>query len=381
MSGARGAGKAVREGGRAVAASAADAVAGVPAGTVTGAATGSAAGPAPGVAARAVAGPSAGPESDAAADVMGGLAADHALLDAMAVGALTRLDAMRPSFRLPAEAAAADPETALVPLGALAEMLPVIRDRHPLPAARDLADALFRFAWDETRDGELFAELVRDAPQATRPVEVYGAFARAGLRNRGAERLMAVTTSLRQWRVPRADPTRTLAVLNAERRIGLPPHADFDAVLAVTGLGQRTEPWALDARAVHGIAHDVFQVTDWGRAPHRLPRLFAAYLRLWVPAWNETCCEQQLWGLVGALQAVSACLPDAPHDSAAWQRLAAAQSPDGAVPESGTTPGGLPPGRAFTACYHSTLVTAFAATLARTADGPRQAAGHRPPSP
>ncbi len=121
-------------------------------------------------------------------------------------------------------------------------------------------------------------------------------FARAGLRNRRAEELMAVTTSLRQWRVPREDPTRTLAVVGAERRIGLPPHADFDAVLAATGLGQRPEPWALDRRAVHGITRDVFHVTDWGRAPHRLPRLLAEYLRLWVPAWTENRIEERLLG-------------------------------------------------------------------------------------
>ncbi|MDX6354432.1 MAG: hypothetical protein QOF98_1335, partial [Streptomyces sp.] len=77
-----------------------------------------------------------------------------------------------------------------------------------------------------------------------------------------------------------------------------------------------------------------------------------------------------LWDLVGELLAVTACLPDAPYDAGAWERLAAAQTPEGAVPETGGPP---PPGctahEAFTACYHSTLVVAFAATLARiTAD-------------
>jgi hypothetical protein len=321
------------------------------------------------VAGRAVGGAPAAAGATAG-DVMGGLAADHALLDAMAVGALTRLDGMRPSFRLPADVATdADPDTTLKPLGELAELTHLIRDRHPLPAARALADDLFRFAWQETGDGELFAELVRGEPQATYPVELYGGFARAGLRNAAAEELMAATTSLRQWRVARDDHTRTLAVISAERRIGLPPHADFDAVLAMTGLGQRPEPWALDRRAVYGITHDVFHVTDWGRAPHRLPRLLADYLRLWVPAWTENWLAEELWDLVGELLAISACLPGATYDSAAWMRLAAVQGPDGAVPENGAAPpGGFPPDEVFTACYHSTLVTAFAATLARTAD-------------
>jgi hypothetical protein len=171
--------------------------------------------------------------------------------------------------------------------------------------------------------------------------------------------------------VARDDHTRTLGVLNALRRIGLPQHADFGAVLAMTGLGRRSEPWALDRRAAYGVTHDVFHLTDWGRARHRLTPPLAGYLRLWLPAWLETWCEEQLWDLMGELLAVAACLPDAPYEADAWERLAAAQTPAGAVPElGGPPPAGCAPGEAFTACYHSTLVAAFAGTLARVAAGP-----------
>jgi len=310
--------------------------------------------------------------ADEPADPMAGPAADHALLDAMTVGALTWIDGMRPAFRLPAAAATeADPDHALKPLGELAELTHLVRDHHPLPAARGLADGLFRFAWEQTGQGELFAELVRNEPQATYPVELYGVFARAGLHHSGTEELLAVTTSLRHWRVAREDHTRTLGVLNAEHRIGLTPHADFDAVLALTGLGRCAEPWALDRHGVYGITHDVFHVTDWGRAPHRMPTPLAEYLRLWTPAWTETWLEEKLWDLVGELLAVRACLPGAAHDAAAWQRLAGAQRADGAVPETGSVPpDDIAPEDLFLGCYHSTLVTAFAATLARTAAMP-----------
>lgn len=307
-----------------------------------------------------------------APDPMADTAADHALLDAMAVGALTWLDGMRPSFRPPADAAtSSDPNRTLKPLGELAELTHLVRDRHPLPAARELADGLFRFAWAQTGEGELFAELVRGEPQSTYPVEMYGSFARAGLRHTGTERLVAATTSLRRWRVAGGDHTRTLAVLNAERRIGLPMHADFDAVLALTGLGQRSEPWALDLRAMYGITHDVFHLTDWGRAPQRMPAPLAAYLRLWTPAWIHNWLDEEVWDLVGELLAVAACLPGVAHDTVSWSRLAGAQRADGAVPETGPAPpADAPPEEAFPACYHSTLVTAFAATLARTAAAP-----------
>ncbi|WP_322940553.1 DUF6895 family protein [Actinacidiphila paucisporea] len=297
---------------------------------------------------------------------------DADLLDTVAAGALDWIGAMRGSFRLPADVTTdADPNLTLKPLGELAELAQVTQALHPVAALREAAADLLAFAWKETRGGELFVELVRGEPVATYPVELYGVFARAGLRHPGVEELVGATTSLRRWRVAREDHTRTLNVLNAERRIGLPPHADFDTVLAHTGLGLRPEPWALDRKAAYGITHDVFHATDWGRTPGGLPAPLAGYLRLWLPAWTETWAEERLWDLVGEFLAVSACLPGAPYDLAAWRVLAAAQAPDGAVPETGgVPPPGASPGEAFTACYHSTLVAAFAATLARAAGHP-----------
>jgi hypothetical protein len=308
--------------------------------------------------------------------------ADTALLDDVAAGALRWLDAMRPHFRLPADVTTdADPNLTLKPLGELAELAQVIHTLHPLAPLRDAAAELFAFAWKETRDGELFAELVRGEPVATYPVELYGVFARVGLRHPGAEELIEATTALRRWRVAREDHTRTLGVLNAELRIGLPPHADAADVLAHTGLGLRSEPWALDRKAAYGITHDVFHLTDWGRAPGRLPDRLADYLRLWLPAWTVSWAEERLWDLVGEFLAVAACLPGAPYDAAGWAEFAAARGAGDAVPESGEPPGpDATPGERFTACYHSTLVAAFAATLARAAVGRSGAGGPAPTS-
>ncbi|MFJ8675225.1 DUF6895 family protein [Streptomyces sp. NPDC093589] len=299
---------------------------------------------------------------------MTGRRGDPGLLDRMVGDSLGWLAGALDRFRLPANVTTdADPNLTLKPLGELAELTRLIGTSHPLTGIRDTADGLFDFAWRETREGELFAELIRREPHATYPVELYGVFAQAGLRHPDVDALVAATTGLRSWRVAREDHTRTLGVLNAERRIGLTRHADFDAVLAQTGLGRMPEPWALDRRSAYGITHDVFHLTDWGRARRQLPAELAAYLRLWLPSWMDTWLEEELWDLVGELLAVTACLPRAPYDPVVWQRLAGAQAADGSVPETGVAPGPEDPDAAFTACYHSTLVTAFAGTLARTA--------------
>ncbi|MEV0374486.1 hypothetical protein AB0I10_32660 [Streptomyces sp. NPDC050636] len=301
---------------------------------------------------------------------------DPGLLDRLVGDSLGWLDRARASFHLPENVTTdADPNLTLKPLGELAELTQFIGAAHPCAGIRAVADGLFAFAWHETRDGEVFAELIHGEPHATYPVELYGAFAQAGLRNAGVEELVRTTTGLRSWRVARDDHTRTLGVLNAERRIGLSHHTDFDAVLAQTGLGRLAEPWALDRKAAYGVTHDVFHLTDWGRARRRLSPELAGYLRLWLPSWLENWLAEQVWDLVGELLAVTACLPAAPYDPVAWQRLADAQAADGSVAEIGDLPRPDDPGEAFTACYHSTLVTAFAGTLARIASDEAGARG------
>ncbi|WP_327392933.1 hypothetical protein OG533_27110 [Streptomyces sp. NBC_01186] len=294
--------------------------------------------------------------------------ADAELLDVLVGESLGWTERNRDCFRLPPDVTTtADPNVTLKPLCELAELTALIASCHPVPALRAQAGRLFSHAWQETREGDLFADLVRGEPQATYPVELYGVFARAGLRNAAVDELMRTTTALRGWQVAREDHTRTLAVLNAEERIGLPLHADFGAELADTGLGRLPEPWLLECRSAYGLTHDAFHLTDWGRERARLSPAAAEYLRLWLPAWVESWLEEQLWDLVGELLAVTAFLPGAPFDAAVWQRLADARTADGALPEQGAPPvPGTSAVDTFYACYHSTLVLSFAATLART---------------
>lgn len=302
----------------------------------------------------------------ATADRAAAHAAAATLLERIVRDSLRWLDGARPHFRLPPDVTTdADPNLTLKPLGELAELAHLIRTSHPRADIRATADGLFTFAWNETREGELFAELVRGEPHATYPLEIYAVFAYAGLHNTAVEAILPTTTGLRSWRVAREDHTRTLSVLDAERRTGLRQHADFDTVLGLTTLGLMAEPWALDREAVYGVTHDVFHLTEWGRERRRMPAALADYLRLWLPSWLDSWLEEELWDLVGELLAVAACLPSAPYDPVAWQRLADAQAADGSVPEIGAAPETGDGTEVFKACYHSTLVTAFAGTLAR----------------
>ncbi|MFE3115804.1 DUF6895 family protein [Streptomyces niveus] len=277
------------------------------------------------------------------------------------------------SFRLPdgEPALDADANWTLKPLGELAQLTFSIRAHsEPGSGRHGHASELLGFAWDQTRQGGLFVDLLRGEPFATYPLEIYAAFAAAGLRHPGFEELAATVRRTRGWERIEQEPNRRLGMLNSERRVGLPPSGDPSAALARTWLGGLPEPWTFERTAGYWLTHVVFHLTDWGNTPRLMPAELGGYLAAWVPAWLDTCLEAEQWDLSGELLAVAAILPDAASYTgladaveAGWARIADIQDAAGGIPETGL---GRPhePARDFMHCYHSTLVAAFGATLA-----------------
>ncbi|MFG2226668.1 DUF6895 family protein [Streptomyces sp. NPDC048644] len=297
-------------------------------------------------------------------------------LEGVTEGALRWLSAHRDEFRLPHDYADPrhDRSWTLRPLGELAQLTYTIgRLSGTGGQALCHAQELFDFAWRETRRGEVFAALVRREPHAAYPLELYAVFAEAGRHHAPFEAQMRDVARTRAWRLAERPPTRTLAVLQAEHRLGLTPHTDRAAAQARTWLGGLPEPWAHTTDTGYDATHYVFHLTNWGSEPHRLPAAVRDYLLLWLPAWLECTLEAGHWDLAGELLAVAAVLgpPGAlPGADDAWRTLQEAQRPDGSLPEhaqeaDGSAPEHTKPGSplAFRSCYHSTLVIAFAAAL------------------
>ena len=282
--------------------------------------------------------------------------------------ALAWLCANRDGFTLPDDVL--DPRTdvnrTLKPLGELAQLCACVARRSTSARHRVTAEELLRFAWRETRGGGLLLDLLHGEPFATYPMEIYAAFAGAGLRHRGVEDFSATMARTRGWRVTEQEPNRRLGVLNSEDRIGLTPHDAPHSTLRRTWLGGLPEPWTFERAPGYAVTHTVFHLTDWGNAPQRVPHDVADYLTTWLPAWLDSCLEDEQWDLGCELLAVAACLPQAPQARAAqdaWSRVAGGQDPTGELPEAGPGIAARPVDRSFHGCYHSTLVAAFAATL------------------
>jgi hypothetical protein len=147
--------------------------------------------------------------------------------------------------------------------------------------------------------------------------------------------------------------------------------------LRATWLGGLPEPWTFEAASGYTLTHVVFHLTDWGADPSRVPDDVAAYLGSWLPAWLDSCMEDDQWDLACELLAVAASLPSPPHPElleGAWSALAAAQDAGGGLPEVGPGARGRTVRRDFTNCYHSTLMAAFAAALALGPASSRQGA-------
>lgn len=298
----------------------------------------------------------------------------------MEEGAFVWLSAHRDEFTLGEDALAPDGQVngSWKPLGELAQVcasvLPHTPSSDPVHAC---ADDLLAFAWRQTGQGELFFRLQRCEPFATYPLEVYGAFATAGLRHAGYEATAATMARTRAWRLTEQDPTRRLGVLAAERRAGIRRPENASRTLGRTWLGGLPEPWAFERFSGYALTHVVFHLTDWGRAPDGIPADLAAYLAHWLPPWLDTCLDAGMWDLSCELLAVAASLPGSPDPAVtrdAWERISAAQRTSGALPEERRPPGAAPgadtgeapgSGQDFTHCYHSTLMAALAAALTR----------------
>lgn len=290
----------------------------------------------------------------------------------LAEGALAWVTAHRDRFALGEDALASDGRVdgTWKPLGELTRVCATVTHRTaPADPLHARAGALLDFAWQQTRHGELFIRLQRLEPFATYPLEVYAAFASAGLRHPAYEEAAAVTARTRGWRLTEQDPTRRLGVLKAEESCGIRRPGTVPALLPRTWLGGLPEPWTFERAAGYALTHVVFHLTDWGRADDALPPDLAGYLADWLPAWLDTCLDAGMWDLAGELLAVAATLPRPLDDVVppdAWQRLRAAQDPSGAIPEERRGAGDgetADPGRYFALHYHSTLLAAFAAVL------------------
>lgn len=300
----------------------------------------------------------------------------------VADAALSWVSAHRGDFALGEDAlsAAGQVNRTWKPLGELARVCATVtRSLPPGDPLHTRARDLLAFAWRQTGEGELFPRVQREEPFATYPLEVYAAFAAAGLRHPGYEASAAAVARTRAWRLTEQDPTRRLGVLAAERRGGIErtrPAGERERVLRGTWLGGLPEPWAFEVCSGYALTHVVFHLTDWGRTPRGIPPDLAAYLTHWLPPWLDACVEARMWDLTCELLVVAASLPGPAGPAGAgdvreaWRRVAAAQGPAGGLPEEGGDaddrtdgPAAADPAEEFARSYHSTLMAAFAAAV------------------
>ncbi|SEG77031.1 hypothetical protein SAMN05216223_110163 [Actinacidiphila yanglinensis] len=294
-------------------------------------------------------------------------AAPPALLHRVGDRALAWLHSNREYFRLTDDDRATGRGLVerLKPVGELAINMRVLaREGVAGSRQRDLSRQLLDFAWRDLLDGgNVLADLQAEEPLSPVPLEIYASLHELGYRHPGLEAAIDLARTTASWRAVEMLPNRRLGLLNAERKIGLVPSGDAEQALAATWLGRTPEPWTVQFHLAYDITHTVFHLTDWGAAPDRLPPRIAGYLALYLPAWTADWAELEHWDLLGELLVVDACLPAPTLDARMWERYAAAQAADGAMPVQGAMPAGDPE-TVFDLVHHPTLVAAFASAMA-----------------
>ena len=218
-------------------------------------------------------------------------AASPALLHGVGDRALTWLDDHREHFRLTPDDFATNGAVVerLKPIGELALNMQVLfREGVAGSRQKERAGKLLDFAWRELLDGgNVLARLQHDEPLSPVPLEVYATFHELGHRHPGLEAALEVCRRTTTWTALEMMPNRRLGVLNAERKLGLPPSSDFDRAVDRTWLGQLAEPWTVQLHIAYDLTHTVFHLTNWGEAPERIPPAIADYLTRYLPAWMD----------------------------------------------------------------------------------------------
>ncbi|WP_181794593.1 DUF6895 family protein [Streptomyces sp. WELS2] len=235
---------------------------------------------------------------------------------------------------------------------------------------RRLARELLDFCWLRLGQGALLYERLLHHPMTTDAVECYAPFAQAGYRHAGLEDLTSHLAVAGIAHIVEYVPCRRLAVANALRITGHDSGTrvpDWERLVQATWLAATPQPWHIDWETAYALTHTVFHITDWGRRPEALPRPLTAYLTRWLPVWTDIWTETRHWDLVAELLAVGACLPEPHIDLDDWQRMERTQHPDGLFPVDGR-PLEEDPATRFRDHYHSTTVSAIAATIALSRD-------------
>ncbi|MFD3513805.1 DUF6895 family protein [Streptomyces sp. NPDC058657] len=288
------------------------------------------------------------------------------LIHAVGASAMEWLHAHRDGFRLEEDV---DPEVGFLsrfkPVGELAIICKVLF-REGVAGSRQaqLARQLLDHAWEHTLDGgRMLVRGQRIEPLSPVPFEVYLPFKELGYSQPEIERTFRLNQRLESFAALEMPSVRRLGLSAFQRRFGLSPRPPESEIVGGTWLGRTPEPWTVEGHIAYDITHTVFHLTDWGESPDHLPAPLADYLATWLPVWLDDWLNLQRWDLLGELLVVDACLPRPTLDERAWEGFAAAQQPDGAMPAILTMPQGTPD-EVFDIVYHSTLVAAFASTLA-----------------
>jgi hypothetical protein len=244
------------------------------------------------------------------------------------------------------------------PLGELVLTLELLARRREF---RELALEKLCWAWEEFERGAFLLEVLAARPELLMVATILGSFRTAGLRNRKFETFVrylggthyAKALQLPNWRM--IDLRVALAKLNGSAS-GL-----SEALLRQMWSSARPEPWLIDHDSVYAFTHEVFYVTNFGKASRRYPAGTRGYVWWCLPAWLEIFYRKSDWDVFSELLMVSGCLGIEPP-AGSYQRMIAPLAHYGFLP---SPPGGgaslLRKGmthsrREFLTHYHTTLV-------------------------
>jgi hypothetical protein len=252
----------------------------------------------------------------------------------------------------------------LKPLGELVLLLELIGRR---PEFRSKARDMTVWAWEEFERGELLLEVLAARPDLIMVATILASFHSGGLRNRKLARFIRYLSTTHYTAAIQLPNWRILDLRIAMSRLN--QQAAFPrGLIGRMWSFQHPEPWLIDHDSAYAFTHEVFYVTDFGRAPRRYPRRTREYVALCLPAWLEIFHRKSDLDVFSELLMVGCCLRiEAPQG--AYARILSPFKEHGFLPSPhGGGSSLLRPGmrrcrRDFLIHYHTTIVGLMAGLL------------------
>ena len=231
-------------------------------------------------------------------------------------------------FQLPNNS---DIEVALGALKPLGELVLTMEIFHSRGYRKQDCENYISHAWNAVSNGDALLNALAARPDLIVLSSLYSNFKKFRHSNIRLEKLLVHLLNTDACNSLEFPYWRKLDLLHAAEHLGIncmPDVADKDCWFFCS-----PEPWIMSNDIAYAVTHDVFYLSDFGRArTDRFSKNSLTYLKSWTHSWLRLFSDQKNWDIVSEFLMVSQCINEGKKAEQYYSFIIDAQESDGLVP-------------------------------------------------